>query len=436
MDMTALAIVTVTSAGAPVSGVIAYLRSPSIDGGFLFAITNPDGYAEWDNVPVPFTGVLELAGAAKWYGDPANINLGYPVSVPPGVNITIRCGPSPHNPQDILCPPVVPFKGGSVLPAIPTRAQVCGVRTSLQGLTYQTVEFGPIPAWFYARLSDDDRAAARQTHKDALDTHIPIPISEAYKEPGTLWPEALKQGYDYTQDLDALRAVCTEVICDDLFVDMPLAGDGMGDGPGYNDPVGNTYGQGWLMTNLARIIAALKGDGTSTKPDLTPYIIFRPGWDAVFYGWGVDGEVPDQQPDRVRKFGELFRQLLPNGYLAIEHTPGNIPCGEGGGDYAPGGLMTNYDTIMSEFNTVHEDSCWQVVARMVQSYVRPPDQPPNDDPNPPFYLAPGNPRGPYFYVAFEPTKGGVYEWCRGWCTLADVQAVRAYLLGLGCTFTG
>lgn len=327
-----------------------------------------------------------------------------------------------------LDPGVAPF------PSAPTRDQVCALRTSLQGLTYETTQFGAIPAWFYAGLNATDRAIARAAHKAAGDTHIPISISAAYKEEGTLWPDALKEGYDFTQDLDGLRAILTEVICDGLFIDLPLAGDGLGEGPGYNDPVGNTYGYQWLMANLPRIVAALKGDGT--VPDLTPFILFRPGWDACFYGWGIDGEVPDQQPDRVRRFGELFRALLPTGHLAIEHTPGNIPCGEGGQDYAPGGLMRTYDTILSEFASVHEDSCWQVVARMVPHYHRPDDQPAGDDPNPPWYLAPGTERGPYFYVAFEPTKGGVYEWCRGWCNLTDVQAVRSYLRDLGCELTG
>jgi hypothetical protein len=319
-------------------------------------------------------------------------------------------------------------------PPAPSRDQVCALRTSLQGLTYTTAQYGAFPAWFYAMLSPADRAGARATHRAAGDTHITIPISEAYKEPGTLWPDELKQGYDFTQDLQTFRAILTEAICDGFFIDVPLAGDGMGAGPGYNDPVGNTYGYQWLMNELPSIVEALKGDGT--EPDLTPFLLFRPGWDGVFYGWGVNGEVPDQQPDRVRKFGEEFRRLLPNGHLAIEHTPGNIPCGEGGGDFAPGGLMRNYDTILSEFNTVHEDSCWQVVARMVHPYHRPADQPSGDDPNPPFYLAPGNERGRYFYVAFEPTVGGVYEWCRGRCSLADVNDVRAYLRGLGCELTG
>lgn len=354
-------------------------------------------------------------------------------------------------------------------PPIPSRSQVCSIQESLQGLTYQTSEFGPIPAWFYPGLNLDDRAKARQTHKTAKDTHIWIPISAAYKESGTLWPNQLKDGYDYTQNLDEFRKVLIDVICDGLLIDMPLAGDGLGLGPDYNDPVGRTYGHGWLVNNLERIIRGLQGDGSSqtVTGDLTPYIIFRPGWDAVFYGWGgmespshltamksqhglrwrhthpnkprpvkMSTKELDDQQKRVKEFGELFRRILPNGYLAIEHTPGNIPCGEGGGDYAPGGLMTTFDTIMGEFHTVHEDSFWQIAGRMVSPYHRPSDQPTGDDPHPPFYLATPSDRGPYFYVAFEPTKGGVYEWCRGLCTLEQVKEVDSYMRSCGCTLTG
>lgn len=430
-NLTALAIVTADATGRVIPGVACFLRAPELPGGFIYDVTNNDGYASFA-VPIPFNGVLKLSGAAQAYGDKGN---GVPVSVN-AQDVTLRVGPTASSPQDLQLPACVPFKKGSVLPAVPTRDQVCGLRTSLQGLNYNTTQYGPIPAWWYPILSVQDRAIARAAHRAVGDTHIPVSISAAYKESGTLWPETLKQGYDFTQDLTTLRAICTEIICDGLYVDMPLAGDGMGSGPGYNDLVGNTYGYQWLMDNLSRIIHGLKGDGTLNNPDLTPYIIFRPGWDACFYGWGVPGEVPDLQPTRVRLFGELFRTLLPQGYLAIEHTPGNIPCGEGGGDYAPGGLMRNYDTILSEFNTVHEDSCWQIVARMVRPYFRPVDQPLNDDLNPPFYLAPGTERGPYFYVAFEPTKGGVYEWCRGYCSLDDVNATRSYLRSLGCRLTG
>lgn len=332
-------------------------------------------------------------------------------------------------------------QAASVLPAPPTRTEICGLSTSLAGLSYTTTQYGTFPAWMYGGLSTTDQPAARAAHLLAGDTHIPIGISQAYDEPGTLIPAGLRQGYDYAYDLAGFREILLPVLTAGLLVDLPLAGDGMSvnDNPAqgeYNDPVGKTYGFQWLMNNLGRIIAGLRGDGTPANPDLTPYILFRPGWDAVFYGWSVPGEVPDQQPDRVQQFGELFRSLLPNGYLAIEHTPGNIPCGEGGADYAAGGLMRNYDTILSEYANVHADSCWQVVGRMVRPYTRPPDQPAGDDPSPPFYLSPGTPRGPYFYVAFEPTIGGAYQWVRGHCTVDDVNAVRAYLRAMGCALTG
>jgi len=103
---TAVAIVAATDAGLVQSGVIAYLQSPTVPGGFLFAITNNDGYAIWPSVPVPFSGSLQLAGAAKAYGAGGN---GVAVSIPAAQNITIRVGPTPASPQDVLLPGCVPF---------------------------------------------------------------------------------------------------------------------------------------------------------------------------------------------------------------------------------------------------------------------------------------------------------------------------------------
>lgn len=328
-----------------------------------------------------------------------------------------------------------------VLPPRPTRAQVCAVQTSLAGLTYHTSQWGDIPAWFYGKLNAADRAGARAVHRAAGDTHIHIGISEAYIEPSTLWPLELSYGYDYAYEgLETFRAILFETICAGFFIDLPLAGDGLSRNKHpqqgeYNDPQGNTYGWEWLMDNFARIVTALKGDGTAARPDLTPYICFRPGWDAVFYGWGREGEVPDLQPFRVEAFGQLFRNVLPDGYLSIEHTPGNIPCGEGGADFQPGGHMAAYDTVMSEYGSVHEDSCWQVVGRMVRPFTRPADMPTGDDPHPPMYLV-DSPRGPRFYVGFEPTRGGIYEWARGRCTVQNVNDNRAYLRGMGVQFVG
>jgi hypothetical protein len=213
------------------------------------------------------------------------------------------------------------------------------------------------------------------------------------------------------------------------------------------------------MSNLDRMLRALMGDGSKARPDLTPYMIFRASWDAQFYSWGdpaaarskgglrwrytraarpapLTAKQLDEQQQRVKDFGLLFRSILPLGNLAIEHTPGNIPTGEGGGDYAPGGLMQTYDTILSEFDTFHQDSYWQIAGRMLEHYVRPSDQPAGDDPHPPWYLATGNPRGPYFWCAFEPTKHGAYEWCRGRTTREAMQQEDAYIRATGATLTG
>ena len=121
------------------------------------------------------------------------------------------------------------------------------------------------------------------------------------------------------------------------------------------------------------------------------------------YGWS---------PQQIDTFGKTFRQLCPNGYLCLEHTTGHIPVGNGEADWAPGGIMQSYDVLLSEFDTGRwDDSVWQVLARMIgPAYTRPPDQPADDDPSPPYYLAPGTPRGPYGYAAFEYY---MYEFVRG-----------------------
>jgi hypothetical protein len=52
------------------------------------------------------------------------------------------------------------------------------------------------------------------------------------------------------------------------------------------------------------------------------------------------------------------------------------------------------------------------------------------------YLSQDNPRGPFFYVVFEPTRPGAYEWCRGRCTLEQIKQEDAYIRASGATLTG
>lgn len=139
------------------------------------------------------------------------------------------------------------------------------------------------------------------------------------------------------------------------------------------------------------------------------------------YGW---------TPDQIEAFGAQFRALCPTGYLAIEHSTGHIPLGEGPTDWTPTGRMKDYDVLLSEFDpdNLHQDSTWQIAGRLLgPRYRRPADQPSGDDPAPPWYLSQGSPRGPFGVCAFE---YDTYNWVRGKSATA-VQANRAYLTAMG-----
>lgn len=349
----------------------------------------------------------------------------YPATIGVGGEIItgLERGSDPHPPG--------PDHGPSTRP--PTRDQVCSVRIGFQGETVTTQDYGTFPVFGpeTTTLSDSDLRMFCQQLAGRGWTHGEIAVSWQYAEPGFLMPVP---GRDLSQDMPELARRISIMLESFVSVAVFLGGDGLsakknpdGSYP-YNDPVGHTYGYEWLMDNFPRIAQGLQ---TSAYGDLTKYCLFSPGYDGVFYGWGYAGEVPDQQPDRVVNFGKLFRSVLPDGYLAIEHTPGKIPVGEGGSDWQTGGRMQTYDVILSEFNwPATGDQVWQIVGRLIQPYHRPPDQPPHDDPNPPFYLKDHTPRGPVFYVPYE---YATYQWTRNQVTAQQVQDARAYFYSLGCT---
>lgn len=318
------------------------------------------------------------------------------------------------------------------LPSVPTRDQVCSVRVGFQGETVTTSAYGTFPCFGpeTTTLADDDLRAYCQQLRSRGWTHGEIAVSWQYAEQGFLMPVP---GRDLTLNLGELARRIAIMLESFTAVAVFLAGDGLSWAPNpdgsypYNDPVGHTYGYEWLMQAFPGIATALQH---SAYGDLTKYVLFVPGYDGVFYGWGRPGEVPDQQPDRVVNFGKAFRNLLPFGYLGIEHTPGKIPVGEGGSDWATGGRMQAYDVILSEFNwPATGDQVWQIVGRLVSPYHRPPDQPVGDDPNPPFYLKDHTPRGPVFYVPYE---YATYQWTRNQVTAQQVADARAYFYSLGC----
>lgn len=330
-------------------------------------------------------------------------------------------------------PPIGP------LPPPPTRAQLCAVQCSFQGLTVATQQFGilplfdPVIGWFTGQTAAADRAACYAAHREAEDTHVNLALSSQYDEPHQAY--AGIPGRDYSEDLETFRVLLTEAICAGFYVLLMLAGDGE-----VPDPVGMTKGRTWLMANFARIVSALRGDGSTARPDLTPYIVFCPGYDGVVPGW--------QPPSGVDAFAFMARDVLGStGALALELSAGYcVWAGDEFNNWAtPAGQC--FDVILSEFpypmgppepcpanpnDRTRWDQVWQIVGRLVRPYRRPADQPPLDDPHPPYYLATVTSRGPYFYVAWE---FDTYGWVRG-CSLASVKTHRAYLQSLGCTIVG
>jgi hypothetical protein len=298
------------------------------------------------------------------------------------------------------------------MPAVPTRAQVCSVQMSFQGLTVNLPDMGGGPiGWFEAALcclTAKDRQVVYAAKHLAGDTHALIFVTNGmplYNEPNQ--PYQAYQCPDYSTDHAALEALTEEVIRE-----------------GFLPAVFMREDEGESTTLIQIAVNVLR---TAAAGDLTQYAIFVPGFDGVFYGWN---------PPDITNWDVIARA---NGarYLGIEHNTGHIPVGNGPADYAPGGAMTGYDTILSEFDpwgqpgfpALAGDGTWQIAARLLGSeYVRPQDQTPGDDPHPPAYLATGSDRGPYFAVAFETWT---YWFVRDRVSVAAVEQTKIYQYKLG-----
>lgn len=307
------------------------------------------------------------------------------------------------------------------VPVIPvfSREQICNAKVTLSGLTITTGQFGEQP-WFelaWQCLSNKaDRDSVLKQKIAAGDTGQVI---EFYTREQNIYPDrpnnATWLGQCITQvgEFNQLGFFdfVTEILVAGLVPVVVFDGD---NGDNIIDGYPNALRQLPILTQLLS-----SGDYNSR----TLYARF---WDGVFYG---------SSPENIQNFGKQFRKLLRDGHLAIEFNPGHIPVGNGPKDYAPLGMMTDYDVVVAEFNypNYREDSTWQIVARLVPSYNRPPDQPSWDDPSPPFYLKSGNKRGQYYFWAFEL---GEYQWVRNEVSLSDLQVAGRYYKAMGCYNVG
>jgi hypothetical protein len=122
-------------------------------------------------------------------------------------------------------------------------------------------------------------------------------------------------------------------------------------------------------------------------------------------------------PPQIRQFS-LTAKAAGFKYVGIEGGTGYLLCGEGGANYQPGGAMSAYSLILSEYDDGQFETgdYWQIMARYLGPlYVQnaaqkqhiangpsDPLYPQANDPHPEFVLRPLNEDGdPYVHRVFE-----------------------------------
>ncbi len=299
-------------------------------------------------------------------------------------------------------------------------------RVGFQGLTVDTDQYGPIRAWGpeLGSLTDTDADGYVQQSMARGFSAVEFAVSWNYQSPSFHYPVP---GSDLSQNLPELRRRAKRAIQ----VGAPLglkavflfcAGDGEGSGPGYNDPVGWTYGRQWLMANFVRIYNAFGPQGDDPT-DLRGWMVFVPGYDACdAYAW-LSGQ-------NVADWWHLQRATLDvgGGYAGYEWPAGQCQLGDGFPTYSPenGGcidcwLLELPTGLYPPTDAVSIQAITQQLGRMCRPYLRPSWA--VDDPHPPYYGPFDTPRGFAIVQCYEVST---YDWVRG-CLLAQVDNNRAVL---------
>lgn len=402
----------------PIAGASIHMHGPD---GYISQTADGAGYAVF-TLPANFPDSDIIIDAPGFLTARAHINVA-------GTH------DSPRHNIIVLTPDVPP------LPAPPTRDEILNLRITFQGLTVETRQFGSLP-WFEAALPwltlADRQVAYAAKHASPAwgpngDTHAIINLPSGpplYDEPGQPYSADRFGPLDWTAGGTKIDSRLADLVAEVARAGFPrqllfLGGDA------------GEAGFPIAMAQLDLVHDALRG---STYGDLAPYVVVLPGWDGVFYGYS---------PDQIAQWGAKCRQLFL--YCGLEHQPGRIPVGEGGGDYLPGGRMTFFDLILAEFDGPNDSTwratararrdypgnqIWQIGARMLGPlYRRPADQPADSDSDsPPFYLQPLSARGRFVHCAFEWV--GEYLWVRGRESAADIVRDRDYFKAIGYSCGG
>jgi hypothetical protein len=329
----------------------------------------------------------------------------------------------------------------TVLPPRPDRLTLCGVQTHFQGLpvtlpsTGQTIRLWD-PNLLFTGFSPGDRTAIYATKRALGDTHINLSLD--------------LRGLGSLADG---RALITEYLTvgGGTGVLLCCMGDGQTSPGGGYDP--GARGREWLMANFQTIYLTMAGDGSASAPNLCPYIVFCPGYDGVVPAW--------QPPSAVDDFALMARRVLEEhgkgGALAMYLSAGyptwgsdprretnnwKTPAGraidvivyEGPIDMALPAIPANWSTLTNDQRKPWTQA-WQIIGRMVRPFYPSAAQiVTGDDPNPPFLLEEGTPRGPFTFVFLEydtwrEQKGGGID-------LSTVEIHRQAVRDMGVTYVG
>lgn len=293
----------------------------------------------------------------------------------------------------------------------------------------------PMLDWYLTSpdLTAADRREYYTIKQDAQDTHCIIPLSWNYPESGAYAPT----GFDGWQNFSRLDDLISEVVDAGFHVPFMCAGDGIDPAQGsiYSDPQGWTYGWQWLMDHFDQIY-----DQITAKSS----IIWTPGFDGCIPAWAG----PENNWHRTNQWIQKCRSVIgPTGVLFLYLIDGYWAWSGETNDYAtPDGQEV--DGVFYEgpipfgppdpypgADSGHSwDAIWQISKRLLrEAYVRPPDQPADDDPG----SISGRhltPRGPMMPVFLE---FATYPWVRpGHISLEQVQWQRSYLKNLGWPHVG
>ncbi len=314
-----------------------------------------------------------------------------------------------------VCPAVALIPS---LPAPPTRWEALTAQSAMYGLMCDSPTLGGhIPWWdpgIQAIADPAERAAIFRCKSARGDTSIitgpGLLDTVLYDEPGNPYQVPI-------HPFDIAARVAEYARAGFRTTDLYLDGDG--------DQMQRAFDEFPVVYQKL-----LQGGPPQGPNDLNRFVKYRPGWDGVFYS--CTSYPACWTTAKIVEWGAMARGICPYCVLTLEFNTGHIPCGEGGGDFLPGGCLKDYDGVLVEFNVpgIHDDNTWQIMARLLgPQYLKPPD-----DPNggAPWYASTPSARGPWGVECFEPPT---YDWVRlltGRTTQQIADENRAYLKALGC----